>query len=61
MFYLRIFENFRYPDEDDSYDHGSFSTYEEAERSAKSIVDEFLEHNWSRGMKPDILLAQFAL
>mgnify|MGYP001185009316 CR=1 FL=1 len=60
-YHLRVYDNYHYADESEAYDHGSYSTYDEAERAAKKIVDEFLEQNWQRGMKPGILLANYAL
>jgi guanosine-3',5'-bis(diphosphate) 3'-pyrophosphohydrolase len=57
---LRVFDNYG-QDASKGYDHGSYNTYEEAEIAAKAIVDEFLVHNWRRGMNPDILVAQYCL
>jgi len=48
-------------DESEAYNHGNYKTYEEAERAAKKIVDEFLEANYSRGMTAEILLAQYSM
>jgi len=48
-------------DESEAYDYGNYSSYEEAVCAARGIVDEFLVHNWQRGMKPDLLMAQFGL
>ena len=60
-YHLRIYDNYHHGDESEAYDHGSYSSHQEAERAAKAIVNEFLEHNWQRGMKPGILLAHYAL
>lgn len=58
---LKVYDNFHYADESEAYNHGSYDTYEEAEIAAKDIVNEFLEQNWSRGMNPIILIAQYSL
>ena len=58
---LKVYDNYHYGDESEAYNHGWFDTYEEAENEAKAIVNEFLEHNWSRGINPDILIAQYCL
>lgn len=63
MYNLIVYDNFHYGDDSEvnSHGHGCFETWEEAEIAAKEIVIEFLELNWSRGMKPDILIAQFCM
>ena len=58
---LKVYDNYHYGDESEAYNHGWYDTYEEAEIAAKAIVNESLEHNWSRGMNPDILIAQYCL
>ena len=58
---LRVYDNYHSGDESEAYDHGSYTTYEAAERAAKAIVDEFLEHNWERGKSAGILCAEYAL
>lgn len=60
-YHLRIYDNYHHGDESGSYDHGSYATYEEAEKAAKAIVVEFLEHNWERGKSAGILCAEYAL
>ncbi len=60
-FNLRVYDNYHYADESEAYNHGLYDTYEEAEIAAKAIVNKSLEHNWSRGMNPDILIAQYCL
>ena len=59
-FNLRIFDNYG-QDESKGYDHGYYNTYEEAEIAAKAIVNEFLDHNWSRGMNPDIIIGLYCM
>lgn len=61
MYNLMVYENYHYGAESEAYNHGCYDTYEEAEIAAKAIINEFLEHNWSRGMNPDVLIAQYCL
>jgi hypothetical protein len=60
-YHLRVYDKFHYMDESEAYNHGNYKTYEEAERAAKKIVDEFLNQNWSRGKTADILLAEYSM
>jgi hypothetical protein len=60
-FHLRIYENNHYMDESEAYNHGQYNSYEEAMIKAKSIVDEFFEHNWKPGVTPDYLIGQYCL
>lgn len=60
-YHLRVYDNYHHGDESEAYDHGSYATYEEAERAAKAIVVEFLEHNWERGKSASILSVEYAL
>ena len=60
-FHLRVYDNFHYGDASEAYDYGAYSTYEEAIIGAKAIVDEFLVHNWKKGIKPEELGALFSL
>lgn len=41
--------------------HGYYGTYEEAEKAAKELLNEFLKLNWSKGMRPDVLIEQYFL
>jgi guanosine-3',5'-bis(diphosphate) 3'-pyrophosphohydrolase len=58
---LKVYDNYHYGDESEAYNHGWYDTYEEAETTAKAIVNEFLEHNWSRGETANILIAEYCL
>lgn len=60
-FYLRIYDNYHYMDESEAYNHGQYDSYEEARIEAKTIVDEFFEHNWKQGITPDYLIGQYCL
>jgi hypothetical protein len=60
-YHLRVFDNYHYTDESEAYDKGEFDTYEQAEHEAKSIVVKSLELNYSRGMHPDLLVAQYCV
>ena len=58
---IKVYDNFHYGDESEAYTHGSYATYEEAERAAKAIVVEFLEQNWERGKTASFLSVEYAL
>jgi len=60
-FHLRIYDNHNYMDESEAYNHGQYNSYEEAMIKAKSIVDEFFEHNWKPGVTQDYLIGQYCL
>ena len=60
-YHLRVYDNYHYGDESEAYDHGAYNTYGEDKSVAKAIVDEFLEHNWSRGKTPGKLQAEYGL
>ena len=60
-YHLRVYDNYHYGDESEAYDYGDYNTYEGAESAAKAIVNEFLEHNWSRGKTPGMLMAEYGL
>ena len=60
-YHLRVYDNYHYGDESEAYDYGAYNTYEGAESAAKAIVDEFLEHHWSRGKIPGMLMAEYGL
>ena len=60
-FHLRVYDNFHYMDESEAYNHGKYDTYEDAVIAAKSIVDEFFEHNWEKGISSNALIGQYGL
>ncbi|MGM0934592.1 MAG: hypothetical protein ACQEWD_14230 [Bacteroidota bacterium] len=60
-FHLRVYENSHYMDESEAYNHGEYDTYEDALKAAKAIVDEFMKHNWTSGIKPESLVGQYSL
>lgn len=60
-FHLRVYDNFHYMDESEAYNYGEFQTYEEALIEAKKIIDNFFEHCWKSGVKPDDLIVQYCL
>ena len=59
-FYIRIYDNYHYMDESETYNYGQYETYEDALVEAKKIVDEFIEHYWKPETKPEEFLAGFA-
>lgn len=44
-FVVRVWDNFHYMDDDEAYDFGEYSTYDEALDAAKRIVKESLENH----------------
>jgi hypothetical protein len=48
-------DNYRFMDEDERYEVGSFSTLEEAVAACKAIVDEFLHGAYKPGMTAEQL------
>ena len=60
-FHLRVFDNNHHWDEASTYDHGEYSTYEEAVTEAKKIVEEFFRGECKPGKTEGDLLASFAL
>jgi guanosine-3',5'-bis(diphosphate) 3'-pyrophosphohydrolase len=60
-FHLKVYDNYHYMVESEAYNHGQYDSYEEAMIAAKAIVDEFFEHNWKQGLKPDYLIGQYCL
>jgi hypothetical protein len=59
-FYLKVYDNFHYGDESESYQYGQYKTYEEARKAAENIVFEFLESNWKPGFTSNTLLSQYS-
>ena len=55
QFKVRIRENSHYMDESESYDHGTFADYAEAEAACRKIVDDFLAGNRKPGIGADAL------
>ncbi|MEP6713681.1 MAG: hypothetical protein ABJA37_14740 [Ferruginibacter sp.] len=48
-------------DEDETYMHGEFSTYEKALQAAKSIVEEHIIYNYKPGMSPTEMSANYTM
>ncbi len=51
-FHIRVYDNFHYTDESEAYNTGEYDSYENALIAAKTMVNEFLVHNWKKGMTP---------
>ena len=60
-YHLRVYDNYHYMDESEAYDHGHYASYEEAERAAKDIVDDFLRQHWERGIQPGMLVGLYIM
>ncbi len=61
MYRLKIYDNFHYMDEDETYMHGAFSSYEEALQEAKLIVENHIIHNYKPGMLPEAMSADYTM
>ncbi len=61
IYRLKVYDNFHYMQEDETYMHGEFSTYEEALQAAKSIVQEHIIHNYKPGMSPTEMSANYTM
>jgi len=55
-YYLRIYDNFHYGDEDDFDESGGFETLEEAIAEAKKIVKNGILHSWQTETKVENLM-----
>lgn len=58
---VMIDDNFHYMDEDHRYKHGEFSTYNEAVRACKKIVDEELADMLKDGTPKEKLSATWSM
>jgi hypothetical protein len=58
-FTLRVYDNFHFMDEDESYLAGSFDTEMEAVLKAKNIIDGFVEDQFQPGMTTEALYHLF--
>jgi hypothetical protein len=58
-FHLRVYDNFHYGNENEAYNSGEFSTYEDAIIEAKAMIDESLDNKWKPGMSSKELIAKF--
>ena len=59
VFTVTVRDNFHYRDESEWYDSGSFSSLEEAENAAKTIVDEYLESAYQPNMPASALYLSY--
>jgi hypothetical protein len=56
---VRVWDNFHYGDDDESYEAGIYDTYEQAVEAAKLIVQRSLRDEYKGGMTPDQLYGQY--
>ena len=59
MFRVIVYENSHYQDPDEAYEHGRFSSYQEAVRACRSIVDGFLRSALKPNMTSTELFTQY--
>ena len=55
-YYLKVYDNFNYMDEDEAYTTGSYNTGQEALQEAQRMVKDEILHTWSMGTKPQDLV-----
>jgi hypothetical protein len=60
MFYVRIYRNYNPLDERIAHDEGSFTTYKQALKHAKYVVDSSLRDCYVPGMSEEELLEEYA-
>ncbi|HAN78749.1 MAG TPA: hypothetical protein DCQ31_13795 [Bacteroidales bacterium] len=58
-FSLKVYDNYHYMDESETYLTGNYETAEEAVNAAKKIVEEFLLQLLEQGTEPDQLYQIF--
>ncbi len=58
---LKIYDNFHYMDEEETYLHGQFATYEEALKAAKNIVEEHFKFNYKPGITESEMTANYTM
>lgn len=56
---VMVDDNFHYMDPEERYTLGEFETLDEAIRACKSIVDDFLEHDYVPGMTAEKLYGRY--
>ena len=60
-YYLRIYDNYHFVDEEEAYNSGSYDTYEEAVVAAKIRIDDGLAYDLKFGIKPEDLNLYFSM
>jgi len=60
-FYLKVYDNFNYMEEDAVYYEKGFKTPEEALRRAKRLVELYFEENWKPGMDYGTVKAMYTM
>jgi len=59
MFVLRVADNFHYMDQDETYTHSEYATWEEAVAVARRIVDESLAEHYQPGINASELFSLY--
>ena len=57
MYVVRVTDNFQYMDDEETYTHGEYQTWEEAVAAARRLVDRSLAEGFKPGMSSDALYA----
>lgn len=58
-FRLKVYDNYHYMDETESYYSGNYETAEEAVHAAQLMVEEFLQQQMEAGTEPEQLYELF--
>jgi hypothetical protein len=56
---VQVWDNFHYGDDDESYHAGTYHSFDEAVRAARSIVLKSLRHEFKPGMTPEQLYDRY--
>lgn len=57
---VRVWDNYHYGDDDESYEAGTYETYEEALEAAKQIVKKSVLQGYKPGISPEALWQQYS-
>ena len=60
-YYLKVYDNFNYMEEDAVYYERGFKTPEEASARAKRLVELYFEENWEPGMDRNYIKGQYTM
>jgi hypothetical protein len=58
-YYLRIYDNFHYMEEEEAVNHGEYKTAQEALIEAKKIVNDFIQQALKSGTPVDQLMSSY--
>ena len=59
FYQVLVDDNYHYQDEDERYKLGDFATFEQAETACKTIVDEYLQRSYKKGVTAEKLYEDY--